>query len=306
MRFASAFYRGRCRALLQPSSWRLNTPPLAFSRPNRPRSRLRQYSTSDEASSSAGPATALRYPDPPSTEHHDLASYAAYAARTGLDTASNTYVGTVYEYVVAASLRRLGLDLRRVGGRSDCGIDLLGTWALPSAAHSASSSPTPPLRILLQCKAAGARSSRVGPHYIRELEGAFAGAPAGWRGTSGVLGLLAAQKPATKGIRDALGRSRWPMGYVSCAADGRLEQLLWNRRAEEEGLEGLGIGVRYYTPPHLPTSVSASPRHADNDGQPEQELILTWKGAPYLPGEGGASGAAVGGVADGVSGLSSA
>ena len=195
----------------------------------------------------------------------------------GLDTGTTTYVGTAYEYVVAASLRRLGLDLRRVGGRSDCGIDLLGTWTLPSPSASPSSPPPPPLRILLQCKAAGSRSSRVGPHYIRELEGAFAGAPAGWRGP-GTLALLAAQKPATRGIRDALGRSRWPMGYVSCAADGRLEQLLWNRRAEEEGLEGLGVGVRY----------------TSDDEDAGQELILTWRGAPYLPDAKDAAGAEAG------------
>ncbi|RYO75682.1 hypothetical protein DL766_007694 [Monosporascus sp. MC13-8B] len=211
------------------------------------------------------PSSTLRYPDPPSTEHDDLASYAAYAARTGLDTASTVYTGTEYEYTVAASLRRLGFDMRRVGGRSDCGIDLLGTWAVPPS--SASSSPL--LRVLLQCKASSGARGGVAPRHIRELEGAFVGAPAGWRG-AGVLGLLVAQKPATKGIRDALGRSRWPMGYVSCSRDGRLEQMIWNRRAGEEGLEGVGVGVRY---------------RDTEGGPPEGQLILTWRGRPYVPDE---------------------
>ncbi|RYP49138.1 hypothetical protein DL768_005135 [Monosporascus sp. mg162] len=228
----------------------------------------RRYSTTPSSST-------LRYPDPPSTEHNDLASYAAYAARTGLDTTSTVYTGTQYEYTVAASLRRLGFEMRRVGGRSDCGIDLLGTWAVPSTSTSSS----PLLRVLLQCKASSGPRGGVAPRHIRELEGAFIGAPAGWRGGgsgsgsgsgSGVLGLLVAQKPATKGIRDALGRSRWPMGYVSCSRDGRLKQMIWNRRAEEEGLEGLGVGVRY---------------RGTEGGPPEEQLILTWRGRPYVPDE---------------------
>lgn len=314
MRFASAFYRGRCRTLIPPppppilsSSCRTKNsnpsipPSSSFCRGPSPLNRhlahTRASSTSPSTTTEeANPSPASqnnspRYPDAANTTHHDLATYLAYAARTGLDTASSTYVGTAYEYVVAASLRRLGLDLRRVGGRDDCGIDLLGTWTLPMPVSptttTSSSGADAPLRILLQCKATG-RSSRVGPHYIRELEGAFAGAPAGWRGRRnsdgsgsgssgggrGVLALLAAQKPATKGMREALGRSRWPMGYVSCTSDGHLEQLLWNRRAEEEGLAGLGVGVRYVAPSG----------GGGGGGQPEQELILTWRGNPYLPG----------------------
>ncbi|KAI1412178.1 hypothetical protein F5Y13DRAFT_163819 [Hypoxylon sp. FL1857] len=218
------------------------------------------------------PNNPLIYPEAPgnsSNEHHDLASYAAYAARTGLDPTSKTYMGTRYEYAVAAALATLGFTLRRVGGRDDCGIDLLGTWAVPSAPAST------PLRILVQCKASASQSTRIGPQHVRELEGAFAGAPPGWRssnssgGSSGssIVAFLVAQRPATKGMRDALGRSRWPMGFVSCTEDGRLEQMLWNGRAEEEGLEGLGVGVRFCE---------------DGEGRSEQRLVLTWKGKPCV------------------------
>ncbi|KAI4863913.1 hypothetical protein F4820DRAFT_425505 [Hypoxylon rubiginosum] len=220
----------------------------------------------------------LIFPEAPagSEHHHDLASYAAYAARTGLDPASKTFVGTRYEYVAAAALARLGFSLRRVGGRADRGIDLLGVWRVPSPSTSSttSSSTCPPLRVLLQCKASSARSTRVGPHLVRELEGAFAGAPAGWRGSgsTGVLGLLVTQKPATRGVRDALARSRWPMGYVSCSEEGRLEQVLWNERAGREGLEGLGV--------------AAAVRFAEGEGEagrrPEKQLVLTWKGKPVV------------------------
>ncbi|KAI1430242.1 hypothetical protein F5Y12DRAFT_12702 [Xylaria sp. FL1777] len=207
-------------------------------------------------------AGTLRYPDAPSKDqHHDLASYIAYAERTGLDVESNVFVGTQYEYSIASALRPLGFALRRIGGQSDKGIDLLGTWSVPSAPKHL------PLRVLLQCKVSSTKTTRIGPQYIRELEGAYLGAPPGWRG-SGVVGLLVAQRPATKGVRDALAHSRWPLGYVSCSKDGVLEQMLWNRRAEEEGLEGMGVAAR----------LSDEDRHGN-----AQRLVLTWKGRPYLP-----------------------
>jgi hypothetical protein len=200
----------------------------------------------------------LRYPNSPNNEHNDIPTYVAYAQRTGLDTSSTTYVGTHYEYTVAAALEKFGFEIKRIGGRGDFGIDLLGTWSVPSSAN--------PLRIFLQCKFA-ATSTKIGPHLLRELEGAFVGAPPGWRG-SGVIGLLVTQKAATKGIRDLLGRSRWPMGFISCSADGKVQQMLWNSRAEEEGLAGMGIGVRMSETKSL-----------------EQELVLTWKGKPSSSGK---------------------
>jgi hypothetical protein len=141
------------------------------------------------------------------------------------------------------------MSLKRIGGKSDYGIDLFGTWSLPSVPQ--------PLKVLIQCKAF---ARKIEPSQIRELEGTFVGAPPGWRG-AGVLGLLASQKSATKGVREALGRSRWPMGYVLCGADGKILQLLWNRRAEREGLEGIGVGLKY----------------AGGD-RSDREVILTWKG----------------------------
>ncbi|KAI0011267.1 hypothetical protein F4779DRAFT_637431 [Xylariaceae sp. FL0662B] len=269
MRSSISFYRPRWRhhqlfVLPTRTAVAAFSPPPTWGRQHGDDARVRRPTTPTPTpttraySSDSSP----HYPDAPSHEHHhDLASYAAYAARTGLDTTSTLYVGTRYEYTVASALSALGFrDLRRVGGRSDCGIDLLGTWRLPVA----------PLRVLLQCKAS-APSTKVGPHHVRELEGAFVGAPPGWRGPAGVLALLVAPRPATRGIRDALGRSRWPLGYVSCSLDGGLEQMIWNRRAEEEGLEGMGVGVQYY---------------GDGDGggggPSKQRLVLTWKGKPYV------------------------
>lgn len=205
--------------------------------------------TANKLPPAAAPSHTLIYPGAPATGHHDLITFLDYADRTGLDHGSPTFVGTHFEYTVASALLSFGFHLRRIGGQSDFGIDLLGTWSVPPSSGK-------PLQVLLQCKAI----KKPGPHLIRELEGAFVGAPAGWRG-SGVLGLLVIERPATKGMRDALGRSRWPMGCISCSRAGTVEQILWNRRAEEEGLEGMGVGTRY------------SP-----DGEGTQQLVLTFKG----------------------------
>ncbi|KAK4033310.1 hypothetical protein C8A01DRAFT_19723 [Parachaetomium inaequale] len=207
----------------------------------------------------------LIYPSAPSPHHTTLPTFLAHAARTNLDPSSTVYVGTHFEYTTLHALARYNLHLQRVGGVSDYGIDLLGTWTLPSL--------NTPLKVLAQCKAV----QRPGPHLVRELEGAFVGAPAGWRGTSGVVGILVAERSATKGIREALARSRWPMGFVACSREGVVEQFLWNRRAEEEGLEGVGVGMRY-----------AGGRGGDGGDGGGKELVLTWRGRnlPFVEGEG--------------------
>ncbi|KAK6219533.1 hypothetical protein QIS74_05035 [Colletotrichum tabaci] len=191
----------------------------------------------------------LLYPEPPTTHHHDLASFLAYAERTGLDTFSTVYVGTHYEYTVSLTLSQYGIQAVRVGGASDNGIDLLGTWDIPSR--------TKPVRVILQCKGG---TQRIGPSLVRELEGSFIGAPVGWRG-DGVIAFLVSEKTASKGVREALGRSRWPMGFVSCSSDGFVQQMLWNQRAEEEGLRGLGVTMR----------------HAET-GDDKSQIVLTYNG----------------------------
>ncbi|TLS29375.1 hypothetical protein PpBr36_01302 [Pyricularia pennisetigena] len=197
----------------------------------------------------------LTYPKPPTPNHNSLSSFLEYAKRSGLNPKSTVYVGTHYEYFVAESLASFGFSLFRVGGASDYGIDLLGTWAVPSVPK--------PIKVILQCKA---MASKLGPSHVRELEGAFVGAPAGWR-DSGVLGLLVGQHPATKGVRDSLGRSRWPMGYISCSvADRQVSQIQWNRHAVNHGLDGMGVAVKY-----------------TEDGSPR--LTLTMHGLPLPSGQ---------------------
>lgn len=187
----------------------------------------------NQVSTPQRPQTKLIYPEPPTTNHHDLASFLADAERSGVDPASTTYVGTHFEYTVASALSALGFDLRRVGGKSDRGIDLLGTWTVPS-------SPDSPLRVVLQCKV----SKATGPSLVRELEGTVLSAPVGWRGP-GALGFLVADRAASKGIVEGILHSRVPIGFIACDRAGRISQMLWNRQAEEQGLVGMGVGLRY-------------------------------------------------------------
>jgi hypothetical protein len=207
---------------------------------------VRKYATNISQNS-------LLFPEPQSSHHQDLPSFLQYASRNDLDPTSNVYIGTHYEYTVRNTLQQMGMTLTRMGGKSDYGIDLLGTWTTSSVSY--------PLKVLIQCKAL---SSKAKPAVARELEGAFVGAPSGWRG-SGVLGFLVSSGPATKGVRDAIGRSRWPMGYIYCAPDGKMLQMLWNRKAAEEGLEGVVVETKYPI--------------CDRDSK---EVILTFKGNPLL------------------------
>lgn len=192
-------------------------------------------------------------PSPPSQHHDNLPQFLAYASRISLPESSTVYVGTHYEYTVLQSLRRYALALHRIGGRDDAGIDLAGTWHLPE--HEGSRA----LRVLVQCKAL---KTKLGPNLVRELEGALRQAPVGWR-TGQTVGVLVSPREATKGVRDALARSSFPLFWMMVERDGSLRQALWNAKAEELGLGSLGVETRY----------------GSSDSEPQKEVVLTWDGS---------------------------
>ncbi|RMY71889.1 hypothetical protein D0864_10538 [Hortaea werneckii] len=204
---------------------------------------------------------------PTSQKHHDLASFLEYAERTSLNPKSTVYRGTHFEYTTAQTLADYAFKLRRTGRSNDLGIDLVGHWILPASSSTPAGGNQPSegeaghaMPVLVQCKA-----SKLTPSMVRELEGAYIGAPAGWRG-DGVLAVLVSTMPATKGVSAAVQRSQWPLAVMQIERDGILRQFLWNAKAAEAGLTGLGVTTKYAT-------------KAGDDGRQEgveQSIGLTW------------------------------
>jgi len=85
-------------------------------------------------------------------------------------TIPSVFRGTEFEQRSQRVLQNhLSMSLRRVGGKSDGGIDLMGWWWLPAPGANADDIPRRRrLRILAQCKA---EEKKVGPKYVREMEG---------------------------------------------------------------------------------------------------------------------------------------
>ena len=221
---------------------------------------------------------------PGSVHHNSLPSFLEYAKRMNLAPERTYYIGTHYEYTTALALMRLGFSLLRVGRKQDAGIDLIGHWVLAPLRE--------PLPVIIQCKA---RKISINPSHVRELEGSFQGIPADWR-KKDVLGLLVTTKKATKGVLEALGQSRLPMGFVLVSRDGTVQQFVWNRAASEKGLEGVGVTVRY-----TPRALVADTEEEDveegralksgtkkrsakfkNSGT-RKDIQMTWMGSPIFP-----------------------
>lgn len=107
-----------------------------------------------------------------------------YATRRSLSTdvvprLSTVHQGNAFEERSLALLHKtMSMSLKRVGGREDGGIDLLGWWWLPAATNdpllnhdniaTSSSSNRRRIRVIGQCKA---EKKKLGPKFVRELEG---------------------------------------------------------------------------------------------------------------------------------------
>ena len=107
---------------------------------------------------------------------------------------------------------------------------------------------------------------------MRELEGAAAGAPAGWRGER-TVGVFCAKKPATKGVREAIQRSGVPVVWAMIEDVGegrsRIAQVLWNEKVNQVGAQNMAVGLKH-------TPVSAG------EGL-ESECVLLCEGVPWVP-----------------------
>jgi Protein of unknown function (DUF2034) len=98
---------------------------------------------------------------------------------TDIPRLSSVHQGNAFEARSLALLHKtMSMSLKRVGGKEDGGIDLLGWWWLPSTTTTTTASnslldyDTPSnrrrIRVIGQCKA---EKRKTGPRYVRELEG---------------------------------------------------------------------------------------------------------------------------------------
>ncbi|KAL5338775.1 hypothetical protein BJX70DRAFT_186520 [Aspergillus crustosus] len=195
-------------------------------------------------------------PASPTASHDSLPTFLDHTQRNAIPASTTTYQGTVYEYIVQSHLRKHAFNLYRVGGRSDYGIDLTGTWHV-----GANPVLDPPIRVVVQCKAL---RKKLGPNLVREIEGVTA-----MQGC-GCAGVLVSPLEATKGVREALGRSGMPLVWMMVGLDGVVRQVLWNKGVEGLGLGLGGLGVEaLYSPDE-----GGEKKH----GPKKPEVRLTWEG----------------------------
>lgn len=120
---------------------------------------------------------------------------------------SSVHRGVAFEKLSLEILQsQLSMSLQKVGGSSDGGIDLQGWWWLPPSKRRLAPNPLPTtwtgidgierrrIRVLGQCKA---EKKRMGPNYVRELEGVL-GRHNSQPGRDPAVGLLISQSAFTR------------------------------------------------------------------------------------------------------------
>ncbi|KAG0358408.1 hypothetical protein BGZ54_010419 [Gamsiella multidivaricata] len=191
--------------------------------------------------------------------HNDLESF------EGLDhnTSSTIYRGTLFEYQTQEILKKhLGIYTQRSAGNGDLGIDLRGTWFLPLSASAEPGDMVRHLKVIVQCKK---MSSKVGPKFVRELQGSLS------YETQPTMAILAISSEFTKQALLPYAKSLWPMALVVIDTKKQeCRKLMWNRAAEKV-MHGLQVATRWYK---------------GEDGQLESRPVLCFKGEliKRLPG----------------------
>ncbi|KTW30236.1 hypothetical protein T552_00714 [Pneumocystis carinii B80] len=182
--------------------------------------------------------------------HTCLKTFFKYAKRVSLEPKSAYYKGVFYEYIVQDTLRKYNMELWRVGGRNDEGIDLRGYWYYEREKKKYK------LPVIVQCKN---EKKKIGSRYIREMNGVLSGE------NEGILGLISCSG-YTEMARKQLLKASKAMGIciiLSENGEGSLKKFIWNMEASRL-IQALGVEFRY--------------KEIDNIIQ--KELVLTIDGKP--------------------------
>ncbi|KIK70111.1 hypothetical protein GYMLUDRAFT_80104 [Collybiopsis luxurians FD-317 M1] len=136
--------------------------------------------------------------------HYPRSYFSSQSASTS-QTPSTVFRGTSFEKRCLHLLEtHLGMVLRRVGGKEDGGVDLNGWWWLPDVTRVQTGPPSPEylkqvpikrVRILAQCKA---EKKKIGPKYVRELEGVVWRHMAMDKDRAAVVAVFLSESPFTK------------------------------------------------------------------------------------------------------------
>ena len=119
-----------------------------------------------------------------------------------------------------------------MGGAHDAGVDLEGTWHLPTLAT--------PLPAVVQCKFLSKKS--VSPVLVRELEGTSTGQLLDSKGFT--VSVLCTPSLATKAVREVMRKCARPIMLVMIDDQGWLDSISWNG-ALQEICEDARVGLRY-------------------------------------------------------------
>ncbi|KAF9146816.1 hypothetical protein BGX30_007734 [Mortierella sp. GBA39] len=165
--------------------------------------------------------------------HNDLQSFEEL--EHNMD--STIYRGTLFEYQTQEILKKtLGIYTQRSAGNGDLGVDLRGTWFLPLSASPKEGDMVRHLKVIVQCKK---MASKIGPKYVRELQGSLSFE------TQPTMAILAVSSEYTKQALLPYAKSLWPMALVVIDTEAQeVRKLMWNRAAEKV-MHGLQVGTKW-------------------------------------------------------------
>ncbi|KAF8979537.1 hypothetical protein BGZ46_005304 [Entomortierella lignicola] len=197
-----------------------------------------------------------------SVTHNDLQSY----KELNRNTKSTIYKGTLFEYQTQEVLMKcLGIYTQRTAGAGDLGVDLRGTWFLPTSASPRPGDKVRHLKVIVQCKST---NTRIGPNFVRELQGSLS------YESQPTMAILAISSDFTKHSFLPYAMSLWPMALVVIdVKNHKCKKLMWNKAAEKV-MHGVQLGEE------LVRGI---------DGKIESRPVLCYKGSvlervpgPYL------------------------